>query len=193
MWVMEINILKQKFGRLLVIEKSRRNNRASWLCQCECGNQTNVLTSNLTSGKSKSCGSCLMQTRLQHPHEYQVWSSMKSRCDNKNHQFYHHYGQRGISYQSDWKEFSNFLRDMGLKPKNKSLDRIDNNGNYSKSNCRWATEIEQKNNMRTNRLLTHNGKTQTMAEWAREIGINYRTLKSRLNIRKWPLEKALTK
>jgi hypothetical protein len=117
---------------------------------------------------------------------------MKSRCDNPQHHAYKDYGMRGISYEPRWSDFQAFLDDMGTKPTGTSLDRVDNNGNYSKKNCRWATRAEQMNNMRTNRLITHEGKTQTMAQWAREVGINYRTLKTRLNIAKWSITKALT-
>jgi len=189
---MYINLTNRTFGKLTVVEESRRNQLRSWICRCECGNETNVITSNLTGGKSKSCGHCFQLVREANLKEYMVWSSMKSRCDNKNHQAYKHYGGRGITYQESWGEFKSFLIDMGTKLDGLSLDRIDNDKNYSKANCRWATEIEQKNNQRTNRLLEFEGETKTMAEWAREKNINYRTLKSRLNIANWTVEEALT-
>lgn len=188
---MSQTLLSQTFGKLKVIEETRRNGRRSWICQCECGRKTNVITSNLTRRKSTSCGKCTAQLLAEHHKEYMVWSSMKSRCDNPKHLAYKDYGARGITYQTSWKDFRAFLLDMGPKPTGLSLDRINNAGHYTKENCRWATNTEQKNNMRTNRLIAYDGKTQTMAQWAREFNINYRTLKSRLNISKWPIKKAL--
>lgn len=113
--------------------------------------------------------------------EYIAWTNMKKRCYDKKYSSYKNYGARGIRVHSDWlNDYSKFLKDMGRCPDGMSLDRINNGRGYGPKNCRWATKFEQCNNMRSNRLITHNGKTQTMAQWAREIGLNYKNLDSRL-------------
>ena len=127
--------------------------------------------------------------------EYISWSAMKRRCDNPNQTGYERYGGRGITYQKSWKTFENFFKDMGKKPApDMELDRIDNEKNYSKENCRWATRKEQTRNRggkRATRLYTFNGKTLCIADWAKEIGISPASLQKRLN-KGWPLEIALS-
>ncbi len=106
---------------------------------------------------------------------YRVWRGMHNRCYNAKQEAYPSYGGRGIVVDLRWhgKEgFFNFIADMGPKPEGASLDRIDNDGPYSPENCRWATKDEQANNKRNNRWITANGKTQTMAQWAKELGCN---------------------
>lgn len=122
--------------------------------------------------------------------EYFVWRAMLSRCYNPNVVGYHNYGARGITVHPRWVKFENFFADMGPRPRGGTIERIDNNGPYSLRNCRWATRQEQGQNKRNSRLLTHKGRSQTMAEWARELGINPAGLLYRL--RKWPVEQALT-
>lgn len=127
--------------------------------------------------------------------EYRSWAAMKVRCDQKNSTHYARYGGRGISYQEEWKSFENFLADMGTMPEPQmELERIDNNGNYCKENCRWATRKEQTRNRggsRATRLYTFDGKTMCIADWAKEIGITPQSLQKRLN-KGWPLELALS-
>jgi hypothetical protein len=118
--------------------------------------------------------------------------SMRARCLNPDNDAYRNYGGRGITIAPEWDDFRAFLRDMGPKPSPKhQLDRIDNSKGYNKDNCRWTSATENLNNKRTNRSLTFNGKTQTVAQWAAEAGMNYRTLNNRIN-RGWPVERALT-
>jgi len=112
---------------------------------------------------------------------YKTWQQMRQRCENPNDTAYHRYGGRGIKVCDRWQDFSNFLEDMGEPYDWQSLDRLDNNGDYTPDNCRWATIEEQQNNIRSNRLITHEGETQTLAQWARETGIAYHVLKYRLN------------
>lgn len=188
-----IDLAGQRFGKWTVLKPSQANDRASWICRCDCGNIGDVITNNLTRGFSKSCHSCKHQAFRKYNFEYKIWSGMKSRCNNPKHRFYKDYGGRGINVCDQWNTFEYFLADMGSKPQGMTIDRIDNNKGYCPENCRWATRIEQKNNCRNNRWLTKDGITKTMAQWARDLGINYRTLKSRLNIHKWSVEKALTK
>jgi len=119
---------------------------------------------------------------------------MKNRTTNSNNKSFHRYGGRGIKVCNRWsKSFENFIKDMGQRPtKNHSIDRIDNDGNYTPVNCRWATKKEQSNNTKTNRFITFNHETKTIAEWARKLNINYVTLLRRLSNLNWSIEKSLT-
>lgn len=121
---------------------------------------------------------------------------MKTRCDNKTHNAYARYGGRGITYDPSWKEFKNFIKDMGLKPHSTmELDRIDNNKNYCKENCRWATKKEQTRNRggkRATRLYTYDGKTMCIKDWADYVGISPQSMQKRLN-KGWSLERAFKK
>lgn len=122
---------------------------------------------------------------------YGVWSEMIQRCTNKNSPYYYNYGGRGIKVSKKWLKFENFIRDMGERPKGGCLDRIDNNKNYCRENCKWSTRSEQMNNTRSNVHLTFNGLTFTRTEWARKLGINSHTLKRR-QYDGWSIEKMLT-
>ncbi len=115
---------------------------------------------------------------------------MKQHCNDKKCEAYRHYGERGIKYSDDWEKFENFYRDMGKRPKGASLDRIDVNGDYCKENCRWANWVVQANNKRTNRVIEYNGECKTLAEWARYLRINIRTLAARLDKYNWSVKKS---
>jgi hypothetical protein len=120
------------------------------------------------------------------------WRGMKERCSNPNFIHYHKYGGRGIKFCDRWSDFKHFLADMGLCPVGCSLDRFPNkNGNYEPGNCRWATYEEQANNTQYNVVLTHDGKTMTLAEWARHLNLNYWTVQARYK-RHYPVEKILS-
>ena len=123
--------------------------------------------------------------------EHQCWADMRDRVNNPSNKSYKHYGGRGISICERWSDFAAFFEDMGPSPKNHSIDRIDVNGDYEPSNCRWATPREQSINRRDTILLTHNGETMCMKDWARRLGISYITLGGRIRSG-WPVEKALT-
>ena len=123
--------------------------------------------------------------------EYQVWRDMKSRCLNPKSHAWQHYGGRGITVCERWKQFKNFLQDMGARPEETELDRIDNNKGYSPDNCRWATKQQNCANTRRTNRLTHCGQTLSISEWARKVGLSRNTLKSRLRYG-WKLERALT-
>lgn len=123
---------------------------------------------------------------------YSTWCSMLRRCYNSKEKAFPNYGARGIMVCERWRtSFENFLADMGVRPRGRSLERKDVHGDYEPGNCRWATPVEQANNTRRNRLLTYGGRTQTQTEWARDIGIAHGTLHARLAAG-WPLGKALT-
>jgi len=123
---------------------------------------------------------------------YQSWHAMKSRCCSPADQAFEQYGGRGITVCEKWMRFEGFLGDMGERPEGTSLDRIDNDGNYEPGNCRWATPSEQQRNTRQNLMLTFDGATLCVAEWADRIGMNSNTLWSRIVKSGWPVEKALT-
>ena len=123
---------------------------------------------------------------------YQSWLDMKSRCFNKNNQRYYTHGGRGITVCDEWKDsFDVFLSDMGYKPEGYSLDRIDNDGNYEKGNCKWSTPKEQALNRRTNIWVSFQGDTLSVSQWAEVVGISFSAMKKRLS--RWPLDKALCK
>jgi hypothetical protein len=115
--------------------------------------------------------------------EYNAWQQMRQRCSNPNVRCYRHYGAVGIRVCDRWQTFENFLDDMGRRPSPQhSIDRIDVLGNYSPENCRWATHEEQQNNRRNNQHVTVGGRTQTVAEWARECGLQPDTIYRRLKV-----------
>lgn len=127
------------------------------------------------------------------PAEYQIWAQMKSRCTNPNNRKWKDYGGRNIKVCDRWlNSFENFLEDMGTRPSPKhSLDRIDVNGDYTLENCRWSDQKTQQNNKRTNLFITWSGRTLTLAQWSREIGISRQSLKKRID-NGWTIDRALT-
>lgn len=161
-----ISLEGQKFGRLTVVRKSASltqpngQKRARYLCVCDCGAPDAILevsASNLRTGNSASCG-CSRSAAKKHGHaargartrEHHSWAGMKQRCYDSNHRYYANYGGRGIRVCAEWvNSFSQFLADMGPRPAGCTLDRVDNNGAYSKGNCRWATAAQQRANQRS--------------------------------------------
>lgn len=124
---------------------------------------------------------------------YRAWDSMISRCYLVSQDSYEEYGGRGITVCGSWRNsFEQFLSDMGEKPRGWSMDRIDPEGNYEPQNCRWASPITQANNKRNNKTITYNGKTQTIAQWARELKVPYHRLYLRIFRLGWSVDRALT-
>jgi hypothetical protein len=119
-----------------------------------------------------------------------IWRGMVTRCTNQRSKHWLKYGARGIVVCDRWRDFRNFLADMGEAPQGQSIERIDNNGPYAPENCRWATTAEQASNKRNNRYLTVGGRTQTLAQWERESGVHRKTITSRLKCG-WPPERAV--
>ena len=138
--------------------------------------------------------SVIRQDYSHRPKIYTVWLNMRSRCRDEGRPDYCRYGERGIKVCERWDDFSKFYEDMGDVPKGMTLDRIDNNQDYSPENCKWATRLEQSRNRNCTKKITFNGETKTVGEWAEElpININYQELYKRIFTRKWPLEKAMT-
>lgn len=126
--------------------------------------------------------------------EYGTWTDIKTRCLNPNASNYANYGGRGITICKRWLVFENFLADMGERPSSKhSIERIDNNGNYVPVNCRWATQTQQARNKRNNVILTHEGRTATIAEWSEITGVSRFTLYQRIRLLKMTPAEALTR
>lgn len=163
-----IDLTGKKFNRLRVINRvENKGSHSCWNCLCDCGNKIKSISINLKKGSTKSCG-CLRSETItkrnfvhgssQKP-EYFAWGSIISRCYNPKHKNFIYWGGRGITVCDRWvgeNGLINFLADMGERPTPKhSIDRIDNNGNYNPSNCRWATRIEQQSNTRRNILVMH--------------------------------------
>ena len=158
-----VDLKGKRFGRLEVQERVTPIGvfPVKWLVVCDCGGSNIVATQNMTNGTTKSCG-CLrkeitsekFKTHGKHGSPtWRSWSSMKSRCTNPNVTQYDLYGGRGIKICDRWDKFENFLEDMGERPEDKSLDRIDVNGDYEPKNCRWATKKEQAQNKRQVRMI----------------------------------------
>ena len=196
----------ETFGRLTTIGPKFRISSISYqVCCCECGTIKIIRTTNI--GRSAfSCG-CIHKKELiarntKHGHkttknvssEYTSWSGLKRRCTNPKDARYPLYGGRGIRVCDRWQGpdgYLNFLEDMGKKPSPQhSIDRIDVDGDYCPENCRWATQTEQCNNQRRNRILTVLGKSQTLSQWAREVGIHPDTIRNRCN-RGWSESEAI--
>lgn len=186
-----IDLTGKVFGRLTVIGPyERRGNSTYWKCRCACPDKTEkyIFISSLTRGVTQSCGCIhkeeLVERNTKHGKAYTsayfIWQGMKDRCCNPSNARYNDYGGRGIYVDPAWMDFNVFYKDMGDRPKGKSLDRIDNNGPYRKGNCRWATRKEQNNNKRNTRYLTYNGETKLLSEWGETLGINPGTLGSRI-------------
>jgi hypothetical protein len=188
------------FGRLLVKEKEKarpEGGNLKWICVCSCGTESRVYGHSLMGGRTQSCG-CLHREKMKtqfRTHgkrqtvEYTVWSNMRSRCNDPN---LADYGGRGISVCERWSNFNAFYEDMGPRPSPKhSIDRINNDGNYEPSNCRWATLTQQKRNMRRNVVATINGERLHLMDAASRLGLCHSTLTLRIK-RGWPIERAFT-
>ena len=196
----------QRFGRLVVLgrasNKIRKNGRAKtmWRCKCDCGNEKVINAESLKSGATKSCGCLNAEMRSQVPithgytkggHKerlYGVWRNIISRCEYPKQKVYKYYGGRGISICEEWHNYAVF-RDWayanGYDEKavrgDCTIDRLDNNGNYEPSNCRWVSLKTQMRNRSDNRLITYNGETKPVVDWAEQMGLSPQTVYCRLN------------
>lgn len=189
-----------KFDRLTVLASApAKNKKSRWLCRCECGKEKVVQSYYLSTKHTRSCGCLSVDTStvlntthgMTYTRTYTVWSTMRARCNNPYHKKYYRYGGRGISVCTRWDDYNLFLEDMGEARPGYSLDRVDNDRDYSPSNCRWATAKEQANNTRRNVWLTWAGKTLSIADWAIVLKVNGATLYQRFH-KGWDTERILT-
>jgi hypothetical protein len=206
----KFDLTGMRFGRLVVLGATGERGHRGWVwrCLCDCGNESLVITTKLRRGTTRSCGcgrgfhgpvSEEQRTHLREIHTvhgrhgtpiYHKWGSMRARCENPQNRGYKDYGGRGIRVCERWQTFENFYADMGDPPPGMSLERINNDGDYEPSNCRWATMSQQNRNKRGNRLLTDEGRTQCLTAWAEEVGICVPTLHCRLS-HGWSVHRAL--
>lgn len=197
------NLIKQKFNRLTVINYG--NKKGYWLCECDCGSIKEIREDHLRSGATKSCG-CLSrevfskigkkqalvlkeknktQKGLSHTKLYREWYGIKSRCYNENHFKYKWYGARGIKVCDEWKNnFINFYNwainngfDDNKSWKECTIERIDNDGNYEPSNCKWISLSTQGKNTRRNVYITYKGETHNINEWSEILKIDRHKVK----------------
>lgn len=197
------DISNMRFGRLVAIESFKKwnCNKYFWKCKCDCGKEIECLGSNLLRGNTNSCG-CLkndMVADLRKKHGmsktriFKIWVGIRKRCTNKNCKAYSYYGGRGISVCERWNDFNNFYQDMKDDYKDDlTLDRIDSNGNYEPSNCRWVSVKHQNSNRRTNVFIEFNGETKTLAQWQKKTGVGYKTISNRIKAG-WDIKDALFK
>lgn len=176
-----IDLIGQRFERLLIVKFiGVEKQGARWECKCDCGKTTNAIGKQLRIGNVKSCG-CFKNDNIRlrsmkHGYanktaEYRAWGHIKSRCYNPNVYNYNNYGGRGIAMCDRWlNSFENFLLDMGERPSAKhSIDRINSNGDYEPSNCKWSTTKEQSRNLRTNHWIKYDGERLILSDWANKL------------------------
>lgn len=203
------DLIGQRFGRLVVTGRagSLLDGRSTWYCDCDCG-KTRVIKAGrqLTVGDAKSCG-CLKQekdaarrthgqTRVgpekKEARMHYIWRAMIARCHRTTATDYARYGGRGITVCDRWRtSYENFVADMGDVPDGYSIDRIDSNKGYYPENCRWIPLGEQARNRRNNTMLTYQGQTRCMSEWAELLNLDKTTIRYRLK-QGWSVEKALS-
>lgn len=199
-----LDISNRRFGRLVAIKPIGKNHKGCyiWLCKCDCGNETNVIVSDLTKGSTTSCGCYrneisrkkLLKHGLYNTRIYEIWWGMVQRCKDKNNINYRNYGAKGITLCEEWERFMPFYEwamANGYKD-DLTIDRIDNSQGYYPENCRWTTVKEQANNRSTNVFYIVNGEKLTIAQISEKYGINYQCLHKRLKKYKWSIEKAIT-
>lgn len=207
--MVKIDMIGKRFGRLTVIEQSddTEPGRPRYLCRCDCGNERVVRGISLRKGDTQSCGcikkeraKALSESHIKHGKTktrlYRIWFSMRRRCYKSTSPDYARYGGRGITVCDEWKDSFQAFYEWSVANgylENLTIDRIDNEGDYSPQNCRWVNAEVQNNNTRRNYYITHDGETLTLAQWAKKCGINKNTLYSRLTKYGWSIERALLK
>ena len=196
-----IDLTGQTFGRLTVLHRvpaKGTDKGGRFACRCVCGKGHEASSAALRKGLVRSCGCLVKDTAWRHgltKHPlYHCWYNMIDRCYDKTNAQWDGYGGRGITVCDEWRGstgLARFIADMGECPPGHSIDRIDNDGHYHKDNCRWSTRKEQQRNMRNSRIITHNGRTGNLSDWARWLGISPATIMYRLKMGR-PLAVALS-
>jgi len=186
-----LDITNIRFGKLIAIKEVGKNksNQYMWECLCDCGKKSIVSSSNLVRNNTKSCG-CFGDSYLANKTRthgmsstrmFKIWVGIRKRCTNKKCIAFKDYGGRGIKVCERWQDFNNFYLDMKNSYSDKlTLDRIDTNGDYEPSNCRWATNKMQSNNRRNNVFINLNGVVKTVSEWADLSGVSSKRISHRV-------------
>jgi len=195
------DLRNEKFGRLAPIKvigkTTGKNILPVWDCLCDCGEHTLVPSSRLREKKTRSCGCLAKENKSNLTHgmsgtpTHRIWKSMLLRTRSNYPTSFKNYKGRGIDVCDRWLKFENFYKDMGPRPKGKEIDRRDNNKGYYPDNCRWVSRTINSRNKRSNKIISFNGKSQCLSEWAEEIGMNPTILGKRF-LRGWSPEEALT-
>jgi hypothetical protein len=189
-----IDLTGRRFGMLVATSGFRRGRRIVWKCRCDCGNDHEVIASNLTRGHVASCGCAtnrrrsggLIEVRFMSGADgerrlYRSWDAMLGRCNDPAMPSYKRYGARGVTVCQRWAEsFYSFAADMGERPPGTTLDRIDNAKGYEPGNCRWATHKEQQRNRSNNLVVTYRGSTGPLAQICEQFGGRYSRVYQRL-------------
>lgn len=197
---MKNEIIGMRLSKITVIgadEKNQNTKYKKFLCRCDCGLIFSIYKQQITGArKIKSCRACANKSYLgknrfnkhaeKHGHSqhelYPTWKNMIKRCKDINDKKFKNYGGRGISVCEMWLDFNNFVLDMGERPgKEMTLDRINVNGNYEPTNCRWATQKTQQNNRRDNRIIEAFGEKRTAPEWQEITGISAKIIRQRID------------
>lgn len=186
-----VNLVGKRFGKLVVLSQADRDEkgRILWLCKCDCGNTVKVLGAALKNS-TKSCGCYRKEymSKRQKTHGkrntriYNTWNAMRQRCNNENSPSYKNYGGRGIKVCEEWESsfeaFYAWAMNNGYED-DLTIERINNDGNYEPSNCRWIPIDRQANNKRSTNYVTYMGKTQSLSDWCRELGLDYKVINER--------------
>ena len=202
----KIDITGKRFGKLVVVREDGQDKRGEyyWLCKCDCGNEKRVSSYKLRNGNTKSCGCLQTEHRKTGIHKkhgmsntklYTIWLNMKHRCYDETNIMFKNYGGRGITVCNEWlnsfEAFSDWASRFGYA-EGLSIERIDVNGNYEPSNCKWIPKKQQYLNRTDSHRITAFGKTQTIKEWADESGLKYDTIERRINQYGWNAEDAVS-
>ena len=184
----------QVFGTRTVLGRSDRQGRNTyWHVKCQCGRESEVTTASIRAGAG--CPVCVPTRHgLSHSPEHDTWLRIKQRCTNPNSLVWRYYGGRGIKITAAWlNSFETFLADMGPRPSpGHSIERRDNDGDYTPENCYWAARSQQMRNTRQSARWTYGGRSLTVVEWSEATGIPANTLRMRVNSYGWTIDRALT-
>lgn len=213
-----IDRIGEVIGRLTIIDiapdrfDKRGKPRQYWVCRCECGAVKEIRNDGLNGKRTMSCG-CLQRDRASQINRgrtdgfkygdsreriHNIWYLIKFRCEDPASPSFHNYGGRGIRMCEEWSDgitgyfkFKEWSLNNGYR-EGLSIDRINNNGDYSPENCRWVDTYTQGNNKRNNVLIEYGGRTQTLSQWARELGVPTKNLHNRIRVLGWDIERAFT-
>lgn len=188
-----IDLTGRKFGRLTVLRRHsegllRKDGKsvARWVCECSCGSVVTPLVNSLMQGGTQSCGCLSRERHTTHGDTaggkrsltYRRWSAAKERCFNPNNKMARYYIGRGITMADRWRDdYAAFAADMGECPPGHTLERVDFDGNYEPGNCIWAPKSVQAKNRRTVLMIEYDGRRMCLADWARELGAPYETIR----------------